>query len=120
MIVAGIGCRRGCSANDVVVAVRAAEARSACTAVALAAPDFKRDEPGLHDAAVRLGLPIRFIARDALLRAQSRCVTHSAAALDATGLSSVAEAAALAAAGAPLRLLRIQFGAATCALAGPS
>ena len=115
MIVAGIGCRRGCAAADVVAAVRMAEAVAGCEVALLAAPDFKRAEPGLHEAAAALGLPLRFVERSRLEAVQPDCPTRSGMALAAVGLASVAEAAALAF--GPLILPRIVRGGATCALA---
>jgi cobalt-precorrin 5A hydrolase len=88
----------------------------------LAVPDFRRAEPGIGEAAATLGLAILWIARDALKGEQGRCVTRSARAEAAVGLSCVAEAAALAGAGPGARLLlpRIARGGVTCAVAaGP-
>ena len=82
----------------------------------LAAPEWKRDEPGLLQAADMLGLPLMFVGRAELSAVQGRCVTHSPAAARATGLASVAEAAALAGGGTLLRP-RSGQGWATCALA---
>jgi hypothetical protein len=118
MIVAGIGCRRRCPAEDIVAAIRAAEAAVGCAVDALAAPDFKRNEPGLHAAAAQLHCPLHFIDDVALQRAQSQCVTRSAFVQASTGVASIAEAAALAAnSGSHLILPRITVGKATCALA---
>ncbi len=115
MIFAGLGCRRDCSAQDVLAALD----RCAAKPDALAAPDFKCHEPGLQAAAAALGLSLVPVARKTLEAAQSRCVTRSRAATAAVGLHSVAEAAALAAAGPGSRLLqaRLAHGGATCALA---
>ena len=55
MIVAGVGCRRGCPAGDIVALVQLAQDRAGCMAEVLAAPDFKQDEAGLHEAARLLG-----------------------------------------------------------------
>lgn len=118
MIVAGIGCRRGCPAEAIVAAVRAAERLAGVEVALLAAPEFKRDEAGLHGAAAALGLPLRFVGAAALECAQAASVTRSAAALRATGFASVAEAAALAASGGRLLLPRTGGGPATCAVAG--
>ncbi len=115
MIVAGIGCRRGCAAEAIVALVRRAEALAE-PAEALAAPAFKRDEPGLHEAAARLGLPLVFVDDAVLAAAQGQCVTRSAAAERATGFASVAEAAALGA-GGKLLLPRLTGAGVTCALA---
>jgi cobalamin biosynthesis protein CbiG len=115
MIVAGIGCRRGCPAEAIVALVREAESLAERVG-ALAAPAFKRDEPGLHQAAERLGLPLLFVEDAAMAAAQSRCVTSSNAAEHATGFASVAEAAALGAGGV-LLLPRLTGAGVTCALA---
>ena len=119
MIVAGLGFRSGCAADDIVRLVRAAQAQAGCVVAFLAAPGWKRGAPGLHDAAVRLGLPIAFIDDAALIAVQPRCPTRSAVAQRETGVASVAEAAALSASGGRLLLPRIVGGDATCALAGP-
>jgi cobalt-precorrin 5A hydrolase len=110
MIVAGIGCRRGCPAADIVALVRQVGG-----ADALAAPSWKRDEPGLREAARTLGLPLRFVDAAALAAVQSRCPTRSAVVARATGFASVAEAAALAGGGV-LRQPRVGVGWATLAL----
>lgn len=119
MIAAGLGCRRGCGAEEIAALVRRAEALAGRTADALAAPASKRDEAGLHGAARLLGLPLRFVDEAALLAVQPRCATVSDAALRAVGVASVAEGAALAVAGGRLLLPRIAGPRATCALAGP-
>ncbi len=118
MIVAGIGCRRGCPAEAIVALVHQAEARAACRVDALAAPDFKRHEPGLHAAAAQLARPLLFVSEAALAQAQPRCQTRSEAARRHTGHDSIAEAAALAATDGPLLLPRIATPQATCAVAG--
>ncbi len=115
MIVAGIGCRGACPAEDIVAVVRAAEAL--CERVeALAAPAFKRGEAGLHEAAARLGLPLVFVDDAAMRAAQPFCPTRSHAAAAATGFASVAEAAAIGE-GGTLLLPRIAGASATCAIA---
>ncbi len=119
MRVAGLGCRRLCPAADIVGAIRAAERAAGVSVDALAAPAFKQGEPGLHEAAALLGLPMHFLDAAAMARAQPGCVTPSDAALRATGYASIAEAAALAATGGSLILPRLDHGGATCAIAGP-
>ena len=111
MTVAGIGCRRGCTADDIVAVVR-----SLGGAEVLVAPEWKRDEPGLREAATLLGVPLRFVSRAELVAVQPLCLTRSSAALRAVGVASVAEAAALAAGGRLLRP-RVVRGMATAALA---
>lgn len=61
MIVAGIGSRKGVSAEEVLSAVQAALAQHGLTRddlCALATTGFKREETGIFSAAERLGLPV--------------------------------------------------------------
>jgi cobalt-precorrin 5A hydrolase len=118
-IVAGLGFRRDCPADDLLGIVREAGARVGRPIDILAVPDFKADEAGVQAAAQTLSLPLIRVGRAALQGAQESCPTRSAAARQATGLASVAEGCALAAAGADGRLLlaRIANARATCALA---
>ncbi len=116
-LVAGVGCRRGCGAAAIIALVRRAEQAAGGRVVAIAAPAWKRGEPGLHAAAAALGLPLVFVDQAALAAAQAGCRTRSEAALRAVGVASVAEGAALAAAGGRLLLPRIDGEAATCAVA---
>ena len=118
-VVAGVGCRLGCPAEAIVAAVRRAAEAGGVTIDVLAAPAFKRDEPGLHGAAAALGLRLEFIDAAALAAAQAGCVTRSDVVERATGFGSIAEAAALALSGGRLLVPRIGRGAATCAVAGP-
>ena len=116
VIVAGIGCRRGCPAEAIVALVRGTGAE------ALAAPAWKRQEPGLLEAAAALDVPLWFVDEAALAAVQDRCPTRSAVAARAVGFASVAEAAGLAG-GRVLRRARVGAGWATCALGrcvGPS
>ncbi len=118
-VIAGIGCRANCPAGEIVVLVQEACARAGSRPAALAAPAFKRGEPGLREAAHLLAVPLLLVEPAALAAAQPRCPTRSEAAARATGVASVAEGSALAAAGAGGRLLlpRIAGARATCALA---
>ena len=117
MIVAGIGCRTEVTAEAILALLRSAA--ETAQPDALAVPGFRRDEPGVADAARRLNLPILWVERDALKGEQGRCLTRSARAEAEVGLSCIAEAAALAGAGAGSRLVlpRIAGGGVTCALA---
>jgi cobalt-precorrin 5A hydrolase len=122
MIVAGIGCRRGASAAAIEAVIGAALARAGLGKDALAliaTAAAKCDEPGIAAAASALGLPVVSVSRPELAHAGERAATRSARVLALTGVPSVAEAAALAAAGQGARLLlaRIALGPATCALA---
>lgn len=115
--VAGIGSRRGVSAEEVIAAVNAARAASGGPALdALAVLRAKSDEAGIAAAARRLGLPL-LIAEPV---GNAACRTRSAASMAATGAASASEAAALGAAGSGARLLgpRVVLGRVTCAIAG--
>jgi cobalt-precorrin 5A hydrolase len=122
MIVAGIGCRRGAGAVDIEAAIQAALARAGIAAGALqaiATASAKAAEPGIAAAAAKLGLSVMSIADAELKAAGTRVTTRSDRVLALTGVPSLAEAAALAAAGPSSRLIasRLVIGAATCALA---
>ena len=119
MIAAGLGCRHGVPAQAVIDLLALATARTGTRPTLLAIPDFKREEPGLSEAARTLGLPLLRISNLALRAEQPRCVTFSERAEAAVGVRSVAEACALAAVGAEgwLILERITLGGVTCAFA---
>lgn len=112
MIVAGIGCRRGASAEAVLAALDAALcaaglSREAVSSLATGAP--KAEEPGLRAAAERLGLPLVVVKEAALTAVEQHLLTSSAASRRATGSGSLSEAAALAAAGPASRLAAPRF-----------
>ncbi len=122
MIVVGIGCRSGVTADEVHVAIRAALAAHAVEpgdVEALAVPEQKSGEAGIHAAAGALGVIVVIIGRPALEAAASRTLTSSMRSLAATGAPSASEAAALAAIGPAGALLgpRVATGSVTCALA---
>jgi cobalt-precorrin 5A hydrolase len=122
MIVAGVGCRRGASAPDIEAAIRAALARANLIADALdviATIAAKSGEAGIQAAAETLGVCVIAVSEVDLKTAAGRTETRSERVFALTGVPSVAEAAALAAAGPAARLIspRLVVGAATCALA---
>jgi cobalt-precorrin 5A hydrolase len=122
VIVAGVGCRRGAGEHDIAAALAAALARAgiARTELSLIATSARKgSEPGITATVATMGLPLVLVTQDELEAAGPRTATISARVLAVAGVPSVAEAAALAAAGAQARLLapRIAVGAATCALA---
>jgi len=122
MIVAGIGCRRGAAAVDIEAAILAALARAGIRAAdlnAIATSTAKETEAGIATAASTFGVRIMPIAEAALKAAGARVATRSDRVLALTGVPSLAEAAALAAAGPSSHLIasRLVVGAATCALA---
>lgn len=124
LVAAGIGCRSGCPGEEIAGLVRTAFEEAALdiaarAGVVLAAPMRKRNETGVRDAAALLALPLTFIDDAALAAVQDQTQTRSARVEAAVGVASVAEAAALAAAGPGARLLlpRRSTPRATCALA---
>jgi len=122
MIVAGVGCRKGAGAAEIEAAIAAALARAGLAADALdliATSAAKGGEPGIIGAAFALGIPLVAVPPVDLKAANLRTLTHSERVVALTGVNSVAEAAALAAAGPTARLMapRIAVGPATCALA---
>lgn len=122
MIVAGIGFRRSVTAGEIVALVeealeRAALARNAL--VSLATIETLADLPAFREAGRQLAVAPLPVGREALFAAAPRGRTRSARSMEAHGVGSVAEAAALAAAGpdGELVLDRIASASATCALA---
>ena len=122
VIVAGVGCRKGAAAAEVEAAITAALARCglAADALALIATSISKGaEEGIADAASALGVPVALVPQRDLEDAGRRTATKSERVLLRTGVPSLAEAAALAAAGPAPRLIapRVAVGPATCALA---
>jgi cobalt-precorrin 5A hydrolase len=122
MIAAGVGCRRGTSAPDIEAAIRAALARANIAADALdviATIQAKSTEASIRGAAEKLGVALIVVSETDLKAASGRTATRSERSLALMGVPSVAEAAALAAAGPSANLIasRLVVGTATCALA---
>ena len=122
VIVAGVGCRKAISAAQVESAIEAALLHNRLSGRVLeriAVPAVKGTEAGIVAAAAARGVPLVLIAQNALEAADRSSLTRSARSMDTFNVHSVAEAAALAAAGPGARLLapRIAVGPVTCALA---
>jgi cobalt-precorrin 5A hydrolase len=121
LIVAGLGCRAGVSAADIEAALDAAlENAGGAARIDLMATSFaKRDEKAIAEAAAARGVRLVLVDQADLEIASARGATWSKRVLALAGVPSVAEAAALAAAGpkAKLILSRIAVGPVTCALA---
>lgn len=122
MMVAGIGCRRGATADAVLSAFEMALdhcdiARPQIAALATAVD--KSAEAGIADAARSLGLRLLFLTPEQLHAASAGALTISERVLSLKGVPSVAETAALAAAGSGARLLgpRVATPTVTCAIA---
>ncbi|MGJ5208231.1 cobalamin biosynthesis protein [Bradyrhizobium sp. HKCCYLR20261] len=122
MIALGIGCRRDISADAieavVVQALTVARLSTAEITVIATAAD-KQDEPGIIETAKRLQRPLLGIAADELSAVADLTVTRSDRVQRLKGVPSVAETAALAAAGRNARLIlpRLAHASATCAIA---
>ena len=118
----GVGCERGCDADELVALVRETLQASDLAEAAVGAVvslDLKMDEPAVHAAAAALGAPARFFDAARLEAETPRLATPSDAVYREVGCHGVAEGAALAAAGAAGRLLaaKRKSARATCAIA---
>jgi len=114
----GVGCRANASAEATVRMVREACARAGVAEASLHAPASLRN-PALAEAAAQLGLALHRHDAAALMAAAPRVVSHSARVMEKFGVGSVAEAAALAGAGADAEIVVAKFSAdgVSCAVA---
>jgi cobalt-precorrin 5A hydrolase len=122
MIAAGLGLRPGTSRADIAACLAAALGRLALDPFevgCLATVAARAAEPGLMALAAEFGVPLVAIPDEALRGLDAGCATRSTRVVSLFGVGSVAEAAALAAAGASAQLIlpRITLGRVTCALA---
>ncbi len=120
-LILGLGCRRGCSVDELVELAQAVLNEAGCEVdqlAALATLDTRLEEPGLQELARLWRLPLRGFPADHLAT-RTGTTAASAVALQHTGSPSIAEAAALLATGADARLLvsKRKSAAATAALA---
>ncbi len=121
-VIAGVGFRSGTGADEIAGLVRRALTEAGLEPGALAgiatAAD-RADAPALRGAAAGFGLVPLGIDPELLAAADARVLTRSERVAALRGVGSLAEAAALAAAGpdATLALPRIASPGATCALA---
>jgi cobalt-precorrin 5A hydrolase/precorrin-3B C17-methyltransferase len=118
----GIGCERGCPAQEIVDLARATldDAGLAEGAVAaIVSVELKLAEPAIHALAGAFGVPARFFPAQRLLAETERLSERSEAVFRATGCWGVAEGAALAAAGPAGKLVAAKRKSrrATCAVA---
>jgi cobalt-precorrin 5A hydrolase len=122
MIALGIGCRRNAPVEDIEAVIAVALDAASLSAAAIgvvATADDKVVEPGLVEAARRIGRPLLGILASELAEMSDRVSTRSERVQRLKGVPSVAETAALAAIGQGARLIvpRIANATATCALA---
>jgi cobalt-precorrin 5A hydrolase len=123
-VVAGLGCRRGCSLEellDLLIHSLAQHALTVDNLAGLASIDHKHGETGLHALAERLGLELFFFSPEQLTSYQTKTGGSSISQV-VTGSPAVAEPCALALAsqwGSAARLLseKTRTANATCALA---
>ena len=118
----GLGCERGCAPEELIgLAERTLAAGGlAPEAVAcVASLDLKADEPAVIAVADWLGVPLRLFDAAALERETPRLTAPSEVVFRAVGCHGVAEAAALACAGADDTLVmpKARSGRGTCAIA---
>jgi cobalt-precorrin 5A hydrolase len=122
VIVAGIGCQAGASALEIEAVLAEALARGHLdghTVGIIATSHTKSGEHGIAATASARGARLVLVPQPELEAASAHVVTRSERVEALTGVPSVAEAAALAAAGPNARLVvpRVAVGRATCALA---
>jgi cobalt-precorrin 5A hydrolase len=118
-LVAGIGCNRGTSAEEITGAIEAVireHGLSIKSLKGLASVDAKRDEIGLVDAARRLRLPLTFCDK-ATLNAVPDVPNPSEAPMKFVGVQGVAEPAALHVSGGKLVIDKVKSGNVTVAVA---
>ncbi len=96
-LVVGVGCRRGASAEQILAALDTAlavEGRTREEIYTLATIDLKAAEPGLREAAARLGVPLRIVPRSRIKTLQD-CLREETFAETITGVAAVCIPAAL-------------------------
>ena len=99
LLVAGVGCNRGCGLEPLLALFDQTlehHGLQRSDLHALASIDLKQDEAGLHALAAALGIPIAFYPAAILNQYGDRLSRKSEIVLRATGCYGVAEAAALA------------------------
>lgn len=99
LLVAGLGCNRGCSLEPLLALLDDTLTRHGLQRSdlrALASIELKQDETGLHELAAALGLPITFYPAAVLRDYGDRLSRKSDIVFRETGCYGVAEAAALA------------------------
>ena len=119
-VAVGVGCRKDCAADAIAALVRRAiGGLPGAAPLGLFTLADKKGEPGLAEAAGRLGLELTYLTRDALRAREAETQTRSKHVENLFGVASVAEAAALVGAGpaSVLMVSRIAEGGATCAVA---
>ncbi|MFK7607303.1 MULTISPECIES: cobalamin biosynthesis protein [unclassified Pseudomonas] len=99
ILVIGLGCRQGCSAEHLIALIEhsLANAGIAVSAIsALASIYTKQHEPGLLQVATQLNISFEVFSAEQLAPFSSKLSHHSTVAFEHTGCFGVAESAALA------------------------
>ena len=118
----GLGCERGCAPDELIGLVERTLDAGGLAPEALACVaslDVKADEPAVRAVADTLGVPLRLFDAAALERETPRLTAPSDVVFRAVGCHGVAEAAALACAGAEgtLAVPKTKSARGTCAVA---
>ena len=121
-LVMGLGCERHAEAAELITLATRALADAGLSPASLAAVasiDLKADESAIHAVAAHFGVPARFFTVDELNRESPRLRNPSEIVAREVGVPGVAEAAALAAAGADSELIveKTRSARGTCAIA---
>lgn len=121
-LVMGLGCERNADAAELIALaekVLSDANLSPSSLAAVASIDLKSDELAIHAVAANFGVPARFFAADELAKETPRLKNPSAIVAKEVGVAGVAEAAALAAAGASSDLIveKTRSLRGTCAIA---
>lgn len=122
MIAVGLGFQNHASPQDIVAAVDEALSMAKLQRHDIAVFATGRIKQGMCtivEAASEFSVDVRFVESEELIASQDRTLTHSPRSFARTGVGSLSEAAALAAAGTRSKLLsaRLARGPVTCALA---
>jgi len=70
-LIVGVGCRKGTSQEEILEAIDQALKKCECSREdirCVATVDLKGDEPGLKEACIQLGLPLKIVPRDQIKR----------------------------------------------------
>ncbi len=121
-LVMGLGCERNAAASELIALADKVLADSELSSASLAAItsiDLKSDEAAIHAVAAHFGVPARFFTADELAKEAPRLKNPSEIVAKEVGVAGVAEAAALAAAGATAELVveKTRSTRGTCAIA---
>ena len=107
-LIAGVGCRRGTTMNEILTAIDDAVSRIHVPREAirtLATTTFKRDEPGLQSTSHAMIIPLLFFDNETLAKViEAYGLRESPFVKKTIGIGNVSEAAALAAAGPGSRI----------------